>query len=172
MSAGQIGGGLVGGILGSLIPGGQIFLGAQIGMMLGGMLDPPKGPTIDGPRLNDLTVQTSTYGATIPRVYGTVAVAGNVIWLENNAIKETVRKKTSGGKGGGAKSTTRTYTYAATFAVALCRGPIVGVRRIWIRGSLFYDAGSTDPDTIAASNAAAVGFRVHVGSDTRASALE
>lgn len=167
MSAGQIGGGVVGGILGYLIPGVGPFLGAQVGMALGGMLDPPKGPTIEGPRLNDLTVQTSTYGATIPRVYGTVALNGNVIWLENNGIKETVRKKKSGGKGGGSKSTTRTYTYSATFAIGLCKGPILGVRRIWIGKTLFYDAGSSDPDTIAASNAAAVGFRIYRGTDTQ-----
>ena len=35
--------------------------------MLGGLIDPPKGPDIKGPRLDDLSVQTSTYGAIIPR---------------------------------------------------------------------------------------------------------
>ena len=69
----------------------------------GGLLAPPKGPTVTGPRLDDLTVQTSTYGAVIPRVYGTVAVNGNVFWLENNRLKETMTKKKSGGKGGGGK---------------------------------------------------------------------
>ena len=87
-----------------------------------------------------MSVQTSTYGAVIPRVYGTITVSGNVIWLENNAIKETVTKKKSGGKGGGSKTTTRTYTYSATFAVGLCKGPTVGVRRIWIGPELIYDA--------------------------------
>lgn len=75
MSGGQVIGGLVGAVAGFLIggPTGAIY-GAQLGLLAGGYLAPPKGPTITGPRLDDLTVQTSTYGAVIPRVYGTVAV--------------------------------------------------------------------------------------------------
>jgi len=145
------------------------WTGAQIGMTLGGLLDPPKGPVVEGPRLGDLTTQTSTYGSTIPRVYGTVAVTGNIIWLENNQLKETVSKKKSGGKGGGSKTTNRTYSYSATFAVGLAdcsvSGPMVGVRRIWIGPDLWYDAGSSDSDTIVASNAAAAGFAFYPGSD-------
>jgi hypothetical protein len=102
----------------------------------------------------------------IPRVYGTVPIVGNLFWLENNRIKETVVKKKSGGKGG-SKTKTKTYVNYATFAVGLCKGPITGVRRIWIKGELFYDAGSSDGSTIAASNAAATGFAVHLGTDTQ-----
>lgn len=167
-SAGQFVGGLVGGVAGFFLggPTGAIY-GAQIGMMAGGYLDPPKGPTVNGPRLSDLSVQTATYGAVIPRVYGAVTVNGNVFWLENNTIKETVTKKKTGGKGGGAKTTTRTYSYSATFAVGLCKGPIVGVRRIWVGPDLIYDAGSSDPATITASNQAASGFAIYTGTDTQ-----
>ena len=168
-TGGQALGGLVGGIAGFLLGGGPTgaLYGAQLGMMVGGYLDPPKGPTVNGPRLDDLSVQTSTYGSVIPRVYGTVTVNGNVLWLENNSIKETVTKKKSGGKGGGSKTTTRTYTYSATFAVGLCQGPIVGVRRIWVGPDLLYDAGSSDIDTIMASNATAAGFVIYPGTDTQ-----
>ena len=62
-SAGQILGGVVGGTIGFFA--GNPFLGAQLGMMVGGYLDPPKGPTVEGPRLTDKTVQTSTYGTDI-----------------------------------------------------------------------------------------------------------
>lgn len=169
-SAGQVVGGVVGAVVGFFASGfnptGALY-GAQIGMMAGGYLDPPKGPNTSGPRLDDLTLQTSTYGAVIPRAYGTIALNGNVFWLENNAIHETVTKKKSGGKGGGSKSTTRTYTYSATFAVGLCQGPIAGIRRIWIGPDLFYDAGSDDPETIAASNAASEGFAIYLGTDTQ-----
>ena len=167
-SVGQVLGGIVGGVAGFFLggPTGAIY-GAQIGMMAGGYLDPPKGPTVNGPRLSDLSVQTATYGAVIPRVYGAVTVNGNVFWLENNTIKETVTKKKTGGKGGGAKTTTRTYSYSATFAVGLCKGPIVGVRRIWVGPDLIYDAGSSDPATITASNQAASGFAIYTGTDTQ-----
>jgi len=146
---------------------GYPMLGAQLGILAGGLADPPKGPTTVGPRLADLTVQTSTYGAVIPRVYGTDAFSGNVFWLEGNAIKEVMVKKKSGGKGGGSKSTTKTFVNYATFAVGLCQGPIAGIRRIWIKGELFYDAGSSDPGTIAASNLAAEGFKVYLGTNTQ-----
>jgi len=169
-TGGQVVGGVVGAVAGFFIGGGPTgaLYGAQIGIMAGGYLDPPKGPTVTGPRLNDLTVQTSTYGAVIPRVYGTVTVNGNVIWLQGNSLTETVTKKKSGGKGGGSKTTTKTFTYSATFAVGLCEGPIIGVRRIWVGPDLIYDAGSTDPDTIAASNASAEGFAIYLGTDTQA----
>lgn len=166
-TVGQAAGGLIGGIVGFINPVLGWQVGTQIGIMLGGLLDPPKGPTVSGPRLGDLTIQTSTYGSVIPRVYGTVAIHGNIFWLENNAITETVKKKKSGGKGGSPSTTTKTYLNSATFAVGLCKGPIVGVKRIWIKGELYYDAGSTDASTIAASNASATGFAVYLGTDTQ-----
>lgn len=171
-SAGQIVGGIVGAVVGffSAGPGGAVqgaMYGAGIGVAIGGAIDPPKGPLLTGPRLNDLSQQTSTYGAAIPRIYGTSATYGNVFWLEGNQLKETVKKKSTGGKGGGASSTTKTYTYSATFAVGLCVGPISGVRRLWVGGTLIYDAGSDDIETIIASNQASDGFVVYTGSDVQ-----
>jgi len=171
-SGGQALGGIVGAVAGFFIggPSGALY-GAQVGMMVGGYLDPPKGPNIQGPRLNDMSVQTSTYGAVIPRLYGTAAVHGNILWVEGNKLKEHVHttKNKSGGKGGGGKSagTTTTYTYSATFAVGLCRGPIVGIRRLWLANRLIYDAGSNDPSVIQAGNAIASGWRLYTGSDTQ-----
>ena len=166
-SAGQLIGGGVGGIAGFFIAGptGAKY-GAQIGIMLGGIIDPPKGPDVKGPRLDDLSVQTSTYGAIIPRVYGTTTVFGNIFWLENNQIREVPKKKKSGGKGG-QKSTATTYSYYATFALGLCEGPIVAVRRIWISGKLLYDAGTTDQGAMRASNQAAGYFTLYTGTDTQ-----
>lgn len=167
-SGGQVVGGIVGAAAGFVVggPSGAIY-GAQIGMSVGGLLDPPKGPTVEGPRLGDLSVQTSTYGQFIPRTYGTIGLSGNVFWLENNKLKEVVRKKKSGGKGGGSSSTVKTYTYFATFAVGLCEGPIAGVRRIWVGPDLVYDAGSDDLETIISSNQASAKFTIYTGTDTQ-----
>lgn len=163
--------GTVGGAIAGFFIGGPkgAYYGAQIGYTLGGVLDPPKGQTQYGPRLQDLSVQTSTYGAPIPRVYGTVAVNGNVFWLENNRLKETVHKEDAdGGKGGGGGGgEIVTYTYSATFAVGLCEGPITGVRRIWVGSKLIYDAGSLDINVRIASGIAAESFRVYMGDDTQ-----
>lgn len=168
MSTGQAVGGVVGAVAGFAIAGptGALY-GAQLGMAAGGYLDPPEGPTQEGPRLSDLRVQTSTYGANIPRVYGTVATSGNVFWLENNKLKEVVKKKKSGGKGGGSSVTTKTYSYFATFAVGLCQGPIDGVRRIWVGADLMYDSASTDLETAFTTGKVSKYFTVYNGSDTQ-----
>jgi hypothetical protein len=178
MSGGSIGtivGGIVGAVVGYFVPGVGAWNGAQLGMMVGGAagtaLDPPKGPNNTGPRLGDLTVQTSTYGATIPRVYGTIALFGNVFWLENNKLKEVATTESAGGKGmpgmGGGETTT--YSYFATFALGLCDcssgNPIIGVRRIWIGPKLFYDAGSDDWGTLVASNQKASTFKLYLGTE-------
>jgi hypothetical protein len=141
-------------------------MGAQLGMGVGGLIDPPKGPHVIGPRLSDLTTQTSTYGAVIPRLYGTTAVTGNVFWLENNQLKETATTENQGGKGGGGSDVT-TFSYSATFAVGLGRGPMLGVRRIWIGSKLYYDAGSSDPEAVQASNEAAATFAFYPGTETQ-----
>jgi hypothetical protein len=92
------------GVVGSAL-GSAIGIGASTGW-LGGVLignllfGGGKGQNVEGPRLNDLSVQTSTYGSAIPLVYGAMRMSGNVIW--STPLKETrTVKKTSGGKGGG-----------------------------------------------------------------------
>lgn len=171
MSVGQAVGGIVGGVVGFFVggPAGAVK-GFQYGYLAGSIIDPPKGPTINGPRLSDLSVQTSTYGAPIPRIYGTVAVHGNVFWLEGNSIREVSRRQRQGGKGGGGASV-RTYSYFATFAVGLCdttvTGPIAGVRRVWVGAKLIYDASSLDLETIVASNRSAMGFRIYSGDEAQ-----
>ena len=167
-SAGQIIGGVVGALAGFMIAGAAGALkGASIGMSIGGVLDPPKLPTTMGPRLTDTTMQTSTYGATIPRVYGTVPVVGNIFWLENNKLKEVSKKTKVSGKGG-SKQTIITFSYFATFAVGLCQGPIAGIRRIWIGSKLLYDAGSSEASAVIASNNATALFTLHLGESTQA----
>lgn len=122
-------------------------------------------PETEGPRLGDLSVQTSTYGAEIGHVHGTIALAGNLIWLENNKLKETVHKKKSGGKGGASTTPTRTFSYSATFIIAICEGPIDGIARIWCGDKLIYNAASSDIGTIIASNKSAKSFRIYYGTD-------
>ena len=166
MSTGQALGAVAGGVAGFFLGGPAGALqGATWGAAIGGVLDPPKGPTVSGPRLNDLSWQQSAYGANIPRIYGTVAISGNVVWLEHNKLKEVVKKKRSGGKGGGSSTTTKTYTYFATFALMLCQGEVAGVRRIWCGDKLIYNAGSDDLETIIASNQAAKGWKLYRGTD-------
>ena len=52
--------------------------GTLLGQSIDGHIFGPKGR--QGPRLQDLKVQTSSYGAQIPKLFGTMRVAGTVIW--------------------------------------------------------------------------------------------
>src|SRR4051812_18931349 len=113
-------GGPVGGAIGSLI-------GQGIDQQLFG-----SGPR-RGPRLGDLSVQTSRYGADIPKVFGTMRVAGNIVWA-TNLIESS---ETEAAKNG---PSTVTYSYSANLAVALSSRPIKSVGRIWADGNLIRTA--------------------------------
>lgn len=164
---------MIGGIGGAIIGffGGGTFdtalQGLQIGTFAGALIDQNKSPSIIGPRLDDLTVQTSTYGAKIPRLYGTTAICGNIFWLENNRLKEVAKKNKSGGKGGGSSASSYTYTYFATFALGLCQGPVAGIRRIWIGKTLWYDAGAITEGAVKVSTQKNQYFTFYTGSDTQ-----
>ncbi len=123
-------------VVGPLIGGA---IGRAVGGAVGGMIDDAVFGTPsyhrEGARLADLSVQVSTYGKMIPLVYGTMRIAGNVIW--SRPIKETATTTTSssgGGKGGssgGAKTTTTAYSYSVSLAIAVCEGEIQQVVRVW-----------------------------------------
>ena len=142
-SVGQAVGGVIGGVVG-FFAGGNVMLGASIGMAIGGAIDPPKGPHSVGPRLNDRRVQVSSYGHELPRLYGTIKTAGCVIWLENDEYTEPEGNSSQGGKGG-PTTTSQTWTYSATFAVAfaVCHTQqVAGLRRMWIAAQLVHDSAS------------------------------
>ncbi|MGB7405405.1 MAG: phage tail protein [Pacificimonas sp.] len=113
-------------------------IGAAVGTLVGNQVDAaifaPKGR--EGPRLADLRVQGSDYGAPLPRHYGRVRSAGTVIW--SNGLTET-EETSGGGKKSGGKTTT--YSYSASFAVAIAGRPIAGIERIWADGKLLRGAG-------------------------------
>lgn len=90
----------------------------------------------EGPRLDDLRLQTSTFGASIPKIYGTVRTECNVIW-GTNYVEHVTTEKQGGGKGGGGGSvTTTSYSYSVSFAVGICQGSISGIGRVWADGKL------------------------------------
>jgi len=135
-----------------------------VGALLVGLSQQQK-TTIEVGKLSNRTFQGSEYGGDIPRVYGTVGLSGSqIVWMEKNQLKEVVKKKKSGGKGG-ASTVTKTYSYFATFALMLCQGEIAGIRRIWCSDKLIYNAGSDDLETIIASNQAAKGWKLYTGTD-------
>jgi hypothetical protein len=136
-------------------------LGASIGSLIGSQVDQVLfAPTIksEGPRLGDLAVQASSYGQPIPRIFGAEnRVAGNLIWATDLIETKSTRKQ--GGKGGRPKTQTTTYTYHVDCAIALCRGPIAGIRRIWADGKLFRDESGVQKHARA--------LRIYTGTETQ-----
>ncbi len=129
---------------GSALGSGTVFgsaLGGALGRQIGGLIDNAifGRETVhrEGARLEELAVQTSTYGKMIPLVYGTARVAGNIIWARPiKEIAETTESSAGGKAGGGRSASQTTYSYYASLAIAICEGPINEVLRIWADSAL------------------------------------
>ncbi len=111
-------------------------LGGAIGALAGRQVDSlvfrPAGR--EGPRLNELSASTSSYGLAIPRQFGTMRVAGQIIWA-TDLVEH--REKQGGGKG---RPSTTSYSYTASFAVALSSRPVGAIGRVWADGKLLRGA--------------------------------
>lgn len=94
-------------------------LAAAVGAAVGGSVD----AVLFGARRRgsgELFVQRSAYGDVLPRLYGRIRAAGQLIWALPIAG--------AGGKGGGRQSA------GSSFAIALSSGPILDIGRIWADG--------------------------------------
>lgn len=112
-------------------------LGGAIGAVIGQQVDRTllvSGTSRQGPRIKELDVQTSSYGTQIPAIFGTMRVAGTVIW-STDLIERSV--KTGGSKN---RPSTVNYSYSASFAVALSSRPVARIGRIWADGNLLRGA--------------------------------
>ena len=83
-------------------------VGTLLGGPVGGAIGSLVGQSIDqqlfgpgarhGPRLGDLSVQTSSYGSAIPKVFGTMRVAGTIVWSTDlqEQMQTTGRERPAG----------------------------------------------------------------------------
>lgn len=94
-------------------------LGAAVGAMAGGIVDRTLFGRRPGQPAEPLMMR-SAYGEVVPRLFGTVRVAGLLIWAEP--------MRTAGRKGSGRRAG------AMNLAIALSAGPVREVRRIWADG--------------------------------------
>ncbi len=172
MTAGRIGLALGGAAIGGFIGGPTgARIGFTLGNLAGGILfaDSPEGQTIQGPRLTDLDVTTSTYGKGIPQTYGSVRVPANMIWATD--IQEIRKEETQGGGGKGGpsqpESTSVTFEYFGNFAMAFGAGEKL-IRRVWANKKLIVDlsdefaAGSSKTFKYNASI-----YRFYTGTETQ-----
>lgn len=149
----------VGAAVGTLF--GNPQTGWLIGSAVGNIFFPQNGPTTSGPRLGDLSVTSSAYGAAIPFGYGTYRLAGNIIWATD--IEPVTVKSGGGGKGGAPGPSQEGKAYFATFAMGLSEGPAQDITRMWADGKLIYDK-TADDDYISKNN---LDFRFYPGDETQ-----
>lgn len=121
---------LILGAVGTLVAGP---IGGAIGALAGNTIDSlafAPGGRREGPRVKDLAISTSSYGQPIGRQFGHMRVPGVIVW-STDLIES--RETSGGGKG---KPKVTTFSYSASFAVAVSSRPIHAVGRVWADGRL------------------------------------
>ncbi len=118
---------------------GVPMVGTVLGKLAGNAIQGTAKHHYEGARLETLAVQTSTYGRMIPITFGTVRIAGNVIWsrpIKEVATTNTVRTGKGGVAGRSTSSSSTTYSYYITLAIAICEGELARVDRVWADSKL------------------------------------
>ncbi|MEM6466310.1 MAG: host specificity protein, partial [Pseudomonadota bacterium] len=67
----------------------------------------------------------------IPRVYGRMRIAGQVIWASRFVETVTTTGGQSQGKGQPSTPSTNTYSYSVSLALGLCEGEVRRIGRAW-----------------------------------------
>lgn len=111
----------------------RAYIASVISRAISGVFARP----VEGPRVDEFSLQTSSEGATVPIVYGRMRTAGQVIWAAYPV--ETSQTRSAGGGKGGPRVTE--YSYTLSFAVAVAEGPIDGIGQIWADGDLIDRSG-------------------------------
>ncbi|MCV6598438.1 MAG: glycoside hydrolase/phage tail family protein [Mangrovicoccus sp.] len=140
-------GGAAGAALGGSVLGvGAATIGRAIGAGLGRVIDQKLLGTgseaVERGRVERFRLNGASEGSPIPYVFGRTRVSGQVIWASRFS-EEAVTTTTGGGKGLSAPSptgsTTTSYIYRVSLAIALCEGEISHVARIWADGEEIAD---------------------------------
>ena len=88
--------------------------------------------TVD-PVQSAIQMQTSCQGNPIPIAYGRCRVTGNILWYGDfTAVPHVTNNGGGGGKGGGGVTSSQTsWTYTASFVMALCEGTVPYLLSCW-----------------------------------------
>ncbi len=120
---------------GSVLGLSGLVIGRAIGATVGRVIDQrilgAGSETIETGRIERFRLMGASEGAAIPRIWGRVRLAGQVIWASR--FQENVT--TSGGGKGAPQPKTKSYSYSVSLAIALCEGEIRRIGRIWADGN-------------------------------------
>lgn len=121
-----------GAAIGSIFGPVGTMLGRAVGALAGNAVDRSLlgGTTVTGSRLSSARIGGANEGAALNRLYGTARLGGSLIWATR--FEEEITTERSGSKASGTK--TKTYNYYGNIALALCEGPVSGLRRVWADG--------------------------------------
>jgi hypothetical protein len=127
----------------SIFPNIGQFIGKTFAGSLGGFIGKEfdkeffgkAKPAKIGLRLKDYTLQTATYGRAIPIIYGTVKLAGNIIWASKiSENRENFYQRRS--KFGGKHLVASQFNYSISLAIAIAEGEIDEILRVWANDKL------------------------------------
>lgn len=111
----------------------------------------PGPPDQEGPRLEEVSARFASEGAPINRMFGSNnKTGGTFIWVDDIEEVENVEEVESG-KFDQITQEITTFSYFISMAVALGKGPMTNVTRIWANGKLIYKKAS-DTITLTSSN--------------------
>lgn len=158
---------------------GYMLIIAAVSIVLSELLRPKiKVENARPAGLGDFTFPTAIEGRPVPIVWGTVKIDGaNVVWYGD--LRQVPRKKTMKTGLWSSQSFIQGYKYNVGVQLAICKGRIDAIRRVWI-GDTEVWSGSVQDGTIDVNepelfggndlgNGGMVGtFRVHSGSTTQA----
>ncbi len=123
-------------------------LGALAGSAIDRALFAPSEREAEPPALSDLHFQTSQEGAPVPRLFGNVRLAGQIIWA---ARFQHSTSSSGGGKGGSPAG--GEVVYRLSLAIGLGEGPVSSIGRVWADGQLL--------------DLSAIAMRLHKGGESQ-----
>lgn len=107
-------------------------IGATLGRAIDARLLGAGAEPVEVGRIERFRLTGASEGSAIADVWGRMRIGGQVIWASE--FKERRSKSGGGGKGAPSQPEVVSYSYSVSLAVALCRGEILRVGRIWADG--------------------------------------
>ena len=150
-AAGAAFGGSIGG---SILGVSAAALGQAAGATLGRVIDArilgAGSPAVETGRIDRFRLTGASEGAQVAGVHGRARMSGQVIWASQFQEQVAV---SGGGKGAPSQPKVKSYSYTVSLAIALCKGEITRIGRVW-----------ADGNEISKSD---INLRVYTGSNTQ-----
>jgi len=99
-------------------------------------------PKVEEDRVEQLDFPTADEGRVIPLIWGRVLISSpNVVWYDD-VFQEAVTEKVKTGLFSSERQLLG-FKYHAGMQLALCRGPIDAIKRVWVSDELVFDGTAT-----------------------------